>query len=40
MQTNALSAFGRMNYYTHMLTYPILAGAYFYGYVPYTKKAE
>ena len=40
MQTNALSAFGRMNYYTHLLSYPILVGGYFFAYVPYTKKQE
>ena len=35
-----MSAFGRMNYYTHLLFYPLLAGGYFFGYVPYTKKQE
>ena len=40
MQTNAMSAFGRMNYYTHLLSYPVLAGACFYTYdYFYGKKA-
>ena len=38
MQTNALSAFGRVNYYVHALTYPLLVGAYVYGYSPWSKK--
>ena len=38
MQANALSAFGRTGYYTHMLVYPLLAGTYYFGYLPYTAR--
>ena len=36
-----MSVFGRMNYFTHLLFYPLIAGGYVFGYKPYAaKKAE
>ena len=40
MQANALSAFGRMGYYSHFSLYPLMAAAYFFGYKPYAAAGE
>jgi len=40
MQTNALSALGRMSFGTHMLCYPGLAAVLYFGPYGYYKKSQ
>ena len=38
MSTNILSSFGRMNYATHLLMYPLIGGSFFFMYSSYSTK--